>query len=241
MKSFFTLLLFLPFFVFSQNKQNTFDINYHYQIPIGKISERFGHNSAISISFLKERKNNIFFGIDLKYLFGDDVKENSLFNNIDTENGYLINANGYYANIKLMQRGIGCHAFGGYAFHFNKSNLSGFYLSTGIGYLEHKIFIDTQDENIPQLNKDYKKGYDMFNSGISSHWTADYRYYSMKGNIQLSLGINYIIAWTRNQRDYLFNTMDYSQNSISIDQLIGIKTGVIIQIKKRNEEKFHYY
>jgi len=241
LKSVFTILLFLPIVIFSKNKQNAFNISYNYQIPIGKISERFGHNSAISMSFFSEKRNNLFIGVDLKYLFGGDVKENTIFNNIDTENGYVINSNGNYSNIKLMQRGIGCYLFGGYAIHLNNSNLSGFYLSTGIGYLEHKIFIDTQNEDVPQLNQNYKKGYDMLNSGMSSQWTADYKYYSKKGNIQLSFGINYIIALTKYRRDYLFNEMDYSPNTLSIDQLIGFKTGVIILIKKSNEEKFHYY
>ena len=82
----------------------------------------------------------------------------TIFENISTSDGYIIAGNGQYTNIDLMQRGFDTHLFTGYAFHFKESSLSGIYVFQGIGYLQHQIFIDTRQQNIPQLDENMKKG-----------------------------------------------------------------------------------
>ena len=77
-----------------------------------------------------------------------------------------------------MQRGLYSHVFSGYALHFLENNLSGIYISTGIGYLQHQIFIDTKNQNIPQLDEEMKKGYDRFSNGLSTKFSIDYKYYN---------------------------------------------------------------
>ena len=89
-------------------------------------------------------------------MFGSTLKDTNIFNNISTSTGAIIGGDGYYANVNLMQRGWNSLLFGGYAFHSNK-NLSGIYVSQGFGFLEHKIFIDTRNQNIPQLDEEMKK------------------------------------------------------------------------------------
>jgi hypothetical protein len=129
----------------------------------------------------------------------------------------------------------------GYAFHTNESDLSGFYLSGGIGFLQHQIFIDTKNQNVPQLDEEYKKGYDRLTSGVSTKWEASYKYYSPNGKFQMYSGINMTLAYTKNRRPYLFNQMEYSPTEMSLDKLLGVNIGIIIPIHRRNEEKFHYY
>ena len=78
------------------------------------------------------------------YFFGNNVKDSTLFDNITTSTGALIGADGHYANVNLMERGFDVHAFIGYAYHPKENNLSGFYFSGGLGFLQHQIFIDTK-------------------------------------------------------------------------------------------------
>ena len=40
-------------------KQSAFEFSYNYQIPIGKLSERYGNNSAVGISYFSEKSNNL--------------------------------------------------------------------------------------------------------------------------------------------------------------------------------------
>ena len=233
---------FLTFTCFAQkNKQNTFDFGYTHQLPIGKLAERFGDNSAISFSFMQEKENNIFYGVQGSYLFGNNVKDTTIFDNIATSTGAIIGADGKYANVNLMERGFDAHLFIGYALHLNKQNLSGLYFSAGIGFLQHQIFIDTKNQNIPQLNEEYKKGYDRLTNGMSSKWEATYRYYDKSGNFQIYAGINMTLAYTSMRREYQFDNMKYIPKIKNWDKLAGMKIGVIIPIHRKNEEEFHYY
>lgn len=223
------------------NKQSTFSFYYNYQIPIGNLANTFGSNSAIGTSYLIEKTNNIFFGLEANYLFGDNIKDSTIFNNISTSGGEIIGGDGYYANVNVMQRGFDCYLYAGYAFHFIKDNLSGIYISQGIGYLQHQIFISTKNQNIPQLNEEMKQGYDRFSSGFSTKLSIDYRYYHKKGRFQISSGLNYTMAYSRNQRAYDFANNSYYSSKRSLDQLLGCKIEIIIPIQRNNKEEFHYY
>jgi len=239
------LVLFLSVITISiiaqENKQSAFTFGYAHQFPIGKLAERYGDNSSIGCFLFTEKKNNLFYAIQGNYIFGNNVKDSMLFNNINTLTGAIIGSDGRYVNINLMQRGFDIHFMMGYALHPNISDLSGFYFSGGIGFLQHKIFIDTKNQNIPQLNEEYKKGYDRLSNGISTKWETIYKYYSPNGKFQMYSGINITLAYTKNRRPYLFDQMQYTSNDMNLDKLIGVSFGIIIPIQRRNEEKFHYY
>ena len=239
-----TTLCFICCFLTSfaqKNKQSTIAFGYTHQLPIGDLADRFGDNSAIGVSFMKEKENNIFYGIQGNYLFSNNVKGTTIFDNITTSTGAIIGADGQYANINLMERGFDAHLFIGYALHFNEQNLSGFYFSGGLGFLQHQIFIDTKNQNVPQLDEEYKKGYDRLTNGISTKWNASYKFYSPNGKFQMYAGVNMIIAYTKNKRPYLFDKAEYTPKTRSWDNLLGINLGVIIPIHRKNEEEFHYY
>lgn len=241
-----TLIIFcftlLGFTCFAQkNKQSTFDFGYTHQLPIGKLAERFGDNSAVGFSFMQEKENNIFYGIQGNYLFSNNVKDTTIFDNMTTSTGAIIGADGQYANINLMERGFDVYAFVGYALHPKENNLNGFYFSGGLGFLQHQIFIDTKSQNVPQLDEDYKKGYDRLTNGVSTKWEASYKYYSPNGKFQMYTGMNMTLAYTKNRRPYLFDTMEYTPDKGSWDNLLGINMGITIPIHRKNEEEFHYY
>ena len=239
------LTLFLTVIILSafaqEKKQSAFAFGYAHQLPVGDLSERFGDNSSIGFSFLIEKENNLFYGIQGNYLFGNNIKDSTMFNNLTTSTGALIGADGHYANINLMERGFDVHAFVGYALHPKENNLSGFYFSGGLGFLQHQIFIDTKSQNVPQLDEDYKKGYDRLTNGVSTKWEASYKYYSPNGKFQMYTGMNMTLAYTKNRRPYLFDTMEHTPDKGSWDNLLGINMGIIIPIHRKNEEEFHYY
>lgn len=224
-----------------ENKQSAFAFYYNYQIPNGNISDIFGNNSAVGASYFLERSNNMILGIEGSYIFGTEVKNDAIFDNINTSSGAIIAADGNYANINLMQRGFDAYLFAGYAFHLFDNNLSGIYISQGFGYLQYQIFIDTKNENIPQLDEDMKKGYDSFSNGFSTKLSIDYKYYNKKGRFQISSGINYTMAYTKRQRIYDFANNEYYPKERSWDKLLGIKIEIIIPVNMSNNEEFHYY
>ncbi len=243
MRNFFTIffsLIILSSFA-QGKKQSAFTFGYSHQFPVGALAKRFGDNSSIGCSFFIERRNNFFYGIQGDYLFGNNVKDITIFDNITTSTGALIGADGYYANVNLMERGFDVHLILGYVLHPNESDLSGFYFSAGIGLLQHQIFIDTKNENIPQLNEEYKKGYDRLTNGISTKWETTYKYYMPNGKFQMYTGMNITLAYTKNRRPYLFDTMEHTPEKGSWDNLLAINIGIIIPIHRKNKEEFHYY
>ena len=99
------LLFYLPcrYLFCAKNKQNAFDFGYTHQLPIGKLAERFGDNSTISFSFMQEKESNVFYGIQGGYLFGNNVKDTTIFDNITTSTGAIIGSDVKYANVNLME------------------------------------------------------------------------------------------------------------------------------------------
>tara|TARA_B110000459_G_scaffold85528_1_gene95828 strand:- start:140 stop:871 length:732 start_codon:yes stop_codon:yes gene_type:complete len=239
-----TTLCFICLFFTSfaqQNKQSAIALCYTHQLPIGNLADQFGDNSSIGFSIFKEKENNLFYGIEVGYLFSNNIRDTSIFDNISTSTGAVIGADGTYSNINLMQRGFDAHAFVGYAYHPKKNNLSGVYISGGVGFLQHQIFIDTKNQNIPQLNEEYKKGYNSLTNGVSTKWEASYKFYSPNGKFQMYAGMNMTIAYTKNKHPYLFDKEEYTPNTGSWDNLLGVNVGIIIPIHRKNEEEFHYY
>lgn len=238
-------LLFISFIItpaFAQNNTLTaFLIDYTHQFPKFGLHERFNSNAAIGIHFIKEKENHFFYGVDAHYMFGDNVKDSMILDGISTENGVIIAGNGNNGNVLLYERGLSTHLIFGYAYHPRKESDNGIYLSGGLGYLQHKIHIETKNEYIPQLTEEYKKGYDRFSSGLSTKWNADYFYFSKKGDVQFFSGVEMIYAFTKNQRNYLFDKMLPTENKLRHDILIGMRLGIIIPISRKNKEEFHYF
>jgi len=222
-------------------KTTAFMVDYSFQLPKGDLLDRFGPNSSIGLSCFFEKENGIFYELNGNYIFGRTVKDSLILEGISTDIGAIIATDGNYANVLLYERGFNTHIMLGYVFRQLNNNQSGFYLSAGPGFFQHKIRIETRNEDIPQLTDEYKKGYDKLTSGLSTKWIFDYRYFSKKGRFQCYAGIELIYAFTKNRRTYLFNKMQYTDQTLRRDILLGIRTGIIIPINRRNTEEFHYF
>mgnify|MGYP001563148018 FL=1 len=241
-KKIIIVILFFSNFLYSQNNDlNAILINYSYQLPIGELSDKFSNNSAIGINFLKKNKENFFYGMKASFIFGGGIQDGTIFNNINTELGYVIDGNGTYANIILLQEGFSSNAYIGYALQKKENSLNGIYLSFGLGILQHRINIETKNQYIPHLSSEYKKGYDQLTNGLSTHYNIDYMIIDDKNKFKIFTGINYTLAFTKNRRTYDFSTTNISENQIRFDQLLGIHFGIIIPINRRNNEEFHYF
>ena len=123
------ILFFILAYNYSYAQQREFKgflIDYSYQFPIAKLSEKFGNNSSIGINLINKTKTKIFYGIKGHYFFGGKIKDSTIFDNISTDNGFVIDGNGTFANILLLQEGLNVTTYAGYAIHLNekKSNRS---------------------------------------------------------------------------------------------------------------------
>ena len=55
------------------------------------------------------------------------------------------------------------------------------------------------------------------------------------------MGLNYQMAYTKPQRTYNYNTMQYNDNKLTIDKILGTRIGIIVPLNKRNTGEFFYY
>jgi hypothetical protein len=218
-----------------------FSINHTVQIPGGDLAKRFGINSDISGTIMCKTKNNLLLSLETGFLFGGHVKENNLFNAIDGDDGSLISQNGEIPIIRLFQRGGHLDVnIGKYLKIPMKKSDSGILISIGMGYLYHKIFIETLTIELPQLNEELIKGYDRLCAGVTTKQFIGYMYFSKKNNIRFLIGLESIQAFTKSLRGYNYNTQSID-NAQRKDYLFGFKTGFIIPINQRKVERYYIY
>ena len=242
-KVLFFLFCFSTMQILAQEKKSSLTailFDYTHQFPMADLQENFGDNSSIGMSVIRKKADNWLFGFDGSYIFGSKIKAENLFDGVATENGEIINEDGLFANVITFERGFSTFLLGGKAFTFAENNESGIYLLGGIGYMQHKIRIQTQEDFIPHLDDEYKKGYDRLSGGFSMKLNANYMYFSKRNNIKLYAGLELIKGWPKNLRSYNFDEMTYTSTNYRNDILLGVKVGVIIPILKRNQEEFHY-
>ena len=216
--------------------------SYAYQVPGNDLADRFGNNSNIGGGFLIKTKKNFLFGIDFNFLFSENVKEeDSLLKEISTSQGYLIGQDGLYAEVHMWERGFNSSFKFGKIFPiFGPNPNSGLTILFGAGYLQHKIRIENRDKTAPQINGEYKKGYDRLSAGFAISEFIGYIHLGNNKLVSFFAGIEFTQAWTESLRIYDFDKRKRNESRY-FDTLTGIKVGWIIPIYKRLPEKYYYY
>lgn len=249
MKKFFIILIFayiLPAYSQVSIKDSTiftsmFYATYSYQLPGGDLAKRFGNNSAVGGGFQVKLKSNWLIGAEYNYLFGNKVKDDlSIFSNISTSDGFIIDSRGEYTELILSETGYQISLKAGKILPvFGPNKNSGILLTLQPGFLQHKIKILNPESAAPQINGSYKKGYDEMSNGFSLTEFVGYMYMGNNRLISFYAGFEFTQAFTKNRRPYNFNTMrrDLSQK---YDFLYGIRVGWLIPLYKRAPKGYYY-
>lgn len=216
--------------------------SYTYQIPGNDLAKRFGNNSSIGGGCLFKTRENLIFGLDFSFMFSENVKEETtLLQDISTSEGYLIGQDGLYAEIHMWERGFNTFFKAGKLFPiFGPNPNSGLAIIAGIGYLQHKIRIENRDKTAPQVNGDYKKGYDRLSSGLAINQFIGYMHLGNNKILSFFAGIEFTQAWTKSMRAYDFDKRSKNDTRY-FDTLTGIKIGWVIPLYKRLPDKYYYY
>lgn len=216
-------------------------IDYSYDIPGGDLTSRFGANSDLGGGFLFKTRQNWLFGVKGGYLFGDRVKEDDLFRNIITSEDFVIDKGGTFADIYLYERGYYFSGNIGKIISFGRPNPnSGILFTLGGGYLRHKIRIENPDKTAPQVEGDYKKGYDRLTAGYCASQFLGYIFFSNKKIYNFYGGIECKEAWTSSLREYDFDNRAKDDRK-RLDVLIGFKLGWVIPFYQKTTQAFYYY
>jgi hypothetical protein len=220
-----------------------FYATYAFHFPGGDMSERFGTNSSIGGGFQWKTNKNWIAGGEFLFLFGNRVKiADQIMFNLKTSDGDIINMAGNFTNYAIFERGFYINGRIGKLFPIFKSNPnSGLVIMGSVGYLQHKIRIEVEKNTAPQIDGDYKKGYDRLTGGLAISQFIGYQYTGNSRLLNFFGGFEFYQAWTKAKRDVNFDTMMPDKTTSRLDLLFGIKVGWIIPLFKRLPEKYYYY
>lgn len=214
-------------------------VSYSFQLPGGDLKNRFGFNSNVGAIFMVKTKSNWLFGADYSFLFGSKIKEDGILDSVKTSTGYIIDANGQYAETRFFERGYSASIKVGKLFPYLSPNKnSGFFCLLSGGMLQHKIRIEDIGNRSPQISKEYRKGYDRMTNGWAIGEFVGYLLLSNNRLINLYGGFEFTQAFTQSRRSFNFDTMQRDTQK-RMDLLSGIRFGIILPLYKRGPMDFY--
>lgn len=246
----FLLALIKVGFVFAQtpdkylfsNKIFNLQFLYNYHKPEGNYAKTFGNYSGIGFGGMLKTKNNWIFSGEGNFLFGSEIRATSILDQLVTSGAYISSASGNPGNYIVNMRGYSFYLEGGRIFAWNKKNMnSGILVKSGIGFLQHKIGFTLKENNIPQLDENYAKGYDRLSNGISLNQFIGYNHQSINRLINFYIGVAFMQAQTANRRGFNYDEMKFDKAN-KIDQSVSVRFGWMIPIylNTKDENEFQF-
>lgn len=208
-------------------------------LPAFDMADRFGPHAIAGGGYQYKTNDNWLFGFNGAFIFGSVVKEDSLFNNIRTDAGYVIGSDGLLYDPILWESGFnGKIEVGKITNIWGINPNSGLAFTGGIGYMQHKIWIYIDETIVPQLSPEYRTGYDRLSSGFMLTQYIGYYFFSTKYFVNFRGGIEFMEAFTQNRRTINYDTQ-LSDTETRFDMLINLKVSWNLPIYKQPRTKFY--
>ena len=215
-------------------------ISYAAQLPAGDLASRFGWNSNIGLNADFKLASNWVVGAGAQFFFGNQLKDTSMLVDIFTSDGNIINQNGALANVVAYERGWMFTANFGRLFPvFGPNPNSGVLFKMGVGYMQHKVRIDAEQDLVPQFVGDYRKLYDRFTSGIALNQFIGYMQMSNNRLANFYGGFDISQGFTKGRRARQAGAVT-ELNDSRLDIIYGIRFGWIVPIHKRAPREFYF-
>lgn len=214
---------------------------YTHLLPSGDYEKTFGNTNAVGGAIGFKTRTNWQFEIEGNFLFGADVKRKDLLSDIINERGDVTDADGELVKLTYDLRGLSFYASVGKVFSlFGNNRNSGILVQAGIGYMQHKIFVDYRDGEVFQLSDNMLKGYDRLHTGLALKQFVGYQYFGNKNLVNFYAGFEFNEAFTKNKREYNYDTRAFDKDQ-KFDFLYGFRVGWSIPIRQRAAEEYYYY
>ena len=209
-------------------------------LPGADMAKRFGASYRIGPSVLYKTDAGFLFGVKADFIFGNQIREDSLLSGVRDTSGFFINENGQRVGIGIFERGYAIGVECGKIFPLSKLNPNtGLLVMTGFGFIQHKITLTDKDKTIWQISGDYAKGYDRLTNGLYVEQFVGYNRFDKKGAVNFHIGLDVLAGFTRGRRDYLYDVRR-PDNAARADLLFGIRGGWYIPIFKKKSEELYF-
>lgn len=216
-------------------------VNYGVNWPHQNLANKYGFLNHIGLMAGYKTKKNWFYGFDGNFIFGNQVHLNNMFSNLIDSKGTITDINGDIAKVVVTARGLNANIAIGKVFPvFSPNSNSGIYVHGGVGLLAHKYRIDTQDQVVPEIELNYRKGYDQLSMGPNFHEFLGYAFMANHGLINFYGGFYAQQGLTKNMRTVFYNTPDTPvSKKTMIDIQVGAKLGWFIPFYVRKPKDFY--
>ncbi len=222
-----------------------FQVTYAYQFPGADTKILYGNNSSIGASFMYKTNKNWFLAANGNFIFGDNINASreDILGIILDHNGELITGDGIYASYAMFERGYHIQARVGKIINVLAPNPNcGFFVSGGLGYLANRVRTEFSSyaSPPPNLDEDYRYGYDRMRGGFAYSGEIGYMYFSNSRVLNFSVSLEFTQAHTKSLREWDFNLMGPDKNSYT-DRYIGLRFAIYIPTYKRTPAEYYYY
>lgn len=254
MKTFYTYFLFTFFLVASHSAQaqrNVSDstisstllaVQYSGGMTAGDLADRYGYLNHVGIFAGYKTKNNWIFGAEGMFMFSNTNKIPGVLDDLKDSKGNITDQNGDIAIVRTLPRGFFANALVGKVIPVLAPNPnSGIYVNFGLGYMMHKLRIETQDHVVPLLELDYRKGYDRLTTGVMTSQFIGYSLMANDSPINFFAGFYAQQGFTKNQRTINFDSPETPVSTdLRLDLQFGIKAGWVIPVYQRQPKDFYF-
>lgn len=210
----------------------------------GDLKDRYGYFNNVGFSAGYKLKSNFYVGLESNFIFGNkiNIPNSQLFGALMDSKGNITDENGDIASVLTFSRGFHANIEVGYIIKSLGHNAnSGVMIKLGGGYLNHRIRIETNEQVVPSLELDYRKGYDRLTTGFSSNQFVGYFFMSNNSFLNFYAGFYSQIGFTKNRRTIFFDQPDYEvPTNTRLDIMYGFKFGWMIPIYKRKTKDYYY-
>lgn len=208
----------------------------------GDLAERYGYLNHLGMMAGYKTSKNWVYGLDGNFMFGSQIRMNNLFDNIADSDGNITDENGDLATVLLFCRGFNVNLMVGKVIPVLSPNAnSGIYVHAGVGYLQHKLRIETNDQVVPSIELNYKRGYDRFTSGINFHQFLGYAFLANQGVVNFYGGFYLQEGLTYNRRNVFYDQPDVEvPKGQMLDIQLGFKVGWFIPVYQRKPKDYYF-
>lgn len=220
------------------------DFHYNSNWTLGDLSKRYGYLNNIGAGMHFKSKNNFTIGFDASFIFGNNFKSefDSVFSHLTDSYGNITDINGDIARVLVYSRGLYSNFILGQLIPLNKNKPRDYlWVKIGIGYLQHRFRIETNSQVVPQIEQDYRKGYDRFTNGINFSQSVSYafipeeRYYNFHVGFYIQEGLTY------NRRTLNLDQPDVPvSKDLRMDIQIGLRAGWLIPFYKAQPKDYYF-
>lgn len=208
-------------------------------IPMADMSSRFGLHATAGGGFHHKTNQNWLFGVNGAFIYGSDVREDSILDKLRNDAGYIIGTDGLGYDPILWESGIHMQfEVGKITDIWSINPNSGLTFMGGLGFMQHRIWIYIDEVTVPQLAPEYRIGYDRLTNGLMASQYIGYYYFSSRNFVNFRGGIEILEGFTQNRRTVNFDTQ-LPDDTQRLDMMINLKVSWVLPIYKQPRTKFY--